>query len=120
MDRKKDPTLNDKSQPSVTSSEEVLRAADEIAGVPESEAGIPPPADAMDLQYRISKADSSPVEGVEELVALEESKDDAAEGDDPGTGPYEGRTVAQLRAAAASKGYATSGSKDDLVERLRG
>jgi len=38
---------------------------------------------------------------------------------DTGTGPYEGRTLEQLRNAARAKGLPVSGSKDELVERLR-
>ena len=38
---------------------------------------------------------------------------------DTGTGKYEDRTVAQLRALAESKGLPTSGTKDDLIETLR-
>ncbi len=39
---------------------------------------------------------------------------------DTGSGPYEGRTLEQLRNAARAKGVAVSGSKDELVARLRG
>lgn len=42
-----------------------------------------------------------------------------ADTDDTGTGPYEGRTLTQLRAAARAKGLPASGNKDELVERLR-
>jgi hypothetical protein len=38
---------------------------------------------------------------------------------DTGTGKYEDRTVAQLRAVAQSKGLPTSGTKDELIETLR-
>jgi hypothetical protein len=39
--------------------------------------------------------------------------------EDFGTGRYEERTVAQLKALAESKGLPTSGTKDDLIETLR-
>jgi len=38
---------------------------------------------------------------------------------DTGTGKYEDRTVAQLKALAESKGLPTSGTKDDLIATLR-
>ena len=56
-DRSKDPGLNDDSQPSVTSPDQVLRQADERAGIKPSEAKIPAPADAIDLAYRTALAD---------------------------------------------------------------
>jgi hypothetical protein len=42
-----------------------------------------------------------------------------ADTEDFGTGRYEERTVAQLKALAESKGLPTSGNKEDLIETLR-
>lgn len=108
VDLKNDPAYNDDSQPSVTSSAEALAAADEMAGVPPAAAVVSVPADVLDMEARRAKAE----EAVEEAPKAE-----AAE--DFGTGNYEDRTVAQLRALAESKGLPTSGTKEDLIERLR-
>lgn len=40
--------------------------------------------------------------------------------EDTGTGPYEDRTKAQLQAVARSQGKPIYGSKEELIERLRG
>ena len=117
---KDDPRLNDDSQPSVTNTYQALKLADENAGVPEGAAVIPAPADAIDMEYRKAIADQS-AEAIGKAVA-EASKEEPNEeaSDDAGTGPFEGRSVAQLKVAAAAKGLPTSGTKDELVERLRG
>ena len=41
----------------MTTPEQVLRLANEAAGIPENAAHIPAPADAMDLAYRTALAD---------------------------------------------------------------
>lgn len=41
-------------------------------------------------------------------------------GDDKGTGPYEDRTKAELQEVLKSQNKPTSGSKDELIARLRG
>jgi hypothetical protein len=126
FDRSKDPTLNDDSQPSVVTEKEAMRLADLNAGVPESAAKIPAPADAIDLAYRTAIADVDAQEVGKAVAAASEagaSPDVEAMGegtDDVGSGAFEGRTLEQLRNAARAKGLAVSGSKDELVERLRG
>ena len=55
-DPKKDPRLNDDSQPSITTGQEALDAANERLGV-EKVTNIPAPADAVDLAYRKAMAD---------------------------------------------------------------
>lgn len=128
VDLKKDPAYNDDSQPSVTSSKEALKLADEMAGVPPVAAKVLPPADAVDLEVRKARADVAAEEVAAGVVAIEEAG--APEGEDAGTaaeeaagdygtGAYEDRTNAQLQALLASKGLSTSGNKDELIERLR-
>jgi hypothetical protein len=120
-DRREDPSLNDDSQPSVTSADEALRLADLNAGLTPAEVAVRAPADAMDLHDRMQRADQSPAEGVEELVAKVEGAPGGpmSTAEDFGTGTYEDRTTAQLQALARSKGLATSGSKAELIDRLR-
>lgn len=126
-DPKKDPGKNDDSQPSVTNPTQALKLADERAGATATEVAIPAPADAIDLAYRKAIADvdadeiGKAVAAKQEAGVPDEAIDVEAMGEgDTGTGPYEGRTLAQLRAAAKGKGLTTSGSKEELVERLRG
>lgn len=130
-DPKDDPGKNDDAQPSVTTPEQALRMADERAGVPAGAAGVPAPADAIDLAYRTAIADTDAQEvGKVAAAAVEsgtpaeaisvEAMGEGTEGtEDVGTGAFENRTVEQLRNAARAKGLAVSGSKDELVERLR-
>jgi hypothetical protein len=123
--REGDPAYNDDSQPSVTNPTQALRLADEAAGVTATEVSIPAPADAIDLAYRTAIADVNAQEVGKAVAAKQaagvpdEAIDVEAMGEgETGTGAYEGRTLAQLQ--AKSKGLASSGSKDELVARLRG
>jgi hypothetical protein len=120
--REGDPAYNDDSQPSVTNPTQALRLADEAAGVTATEVSIPAPADAIDLAYRTAIADVNAQEvGKAAAGVPDEAIDVEAMGEgETGTGAYEGRTLAQLQATAKSKGLASSGSKDELVARLRG
>lgn len=56
-DPKKDPRLNDDSQPSITTGQEALGAANERLGQAAGKVAIPAPADAVDLHYRMALAD---------------------------------------------------------------
>jgi hypothetical protein len=124
MDRS-GPMYNDDSQPSVTTSAEALRLADENAGIPAAEVQVKPPADAIDMEVRKARADVPTEDVVAELQPVGEGTDagvtaNQEAGEDYGTGNYEDRTAEQLRNLAASKGLATGGSKADLIDRLRG
>ena len=65
--------------------------------------------EAKEAKARLAKL---PAEEVVVEAAVEEEPD-------TGTGKYEDRTVAQLKALAESKGLPTSGTKEDLIETLR-
>lgn len=71
-------------------------------------AGVPERVEA--IKARLAEL---PEEEVEAEVEAEEVEGDT------GTGRYEDRTAAQLRALAASKGLPTSGTKADLIDTLR-
>jgi hypothetical protein len=125
VDLRNDPAYNDDSQPSVTTSAEAMRLADEMAGVPPAAVVVRPPADAIDMEVRKARADVATEDVVAELAPVGEGTDagvaaDQEAGEDYGTGNYEDRTAEQLRNLAASKGLATGGSKADLIDRLRG
>jgi SAP domain len=82
---------------------ETNRAAFEAAGATEDVAAI---------DERLGNLDAEFPEVEEEVTPSTEP--------DFGTGNYEDRTVAQLRALAESKSLPTSGTKDDLIAALRG
>jgi hypothetical protein len=79
---------------------EANRASFELAGKAEDVAAI---------DERLAGLPAEDVAVVEEEV----------EEEDTGTGTYEERSLEQLRALARSKGVASSGTKADIIERLR-
>ncbi len=58
---------------------EAMRQADKNAGLPAAATKVQAPADAIDLQAGIEKADETPVEGLAKLVRLQKAKDDTEE-----------------------------------------
>jgi hypothetical protein len=73
---------------------------------------------AKAVKARLKELPKEEVAEVEELPKEEVAEVEEAELD-TGTGRYEDRTVAQLKALAESKGLPTSGTKDDLIATLR-
>jgi hypothetical protein len=70
-------------------------------------------AAGLEAELKLAKARLKDLPAEETVVEEEEAEVDF------GTGKYEDRTVAQLKALAESKGLPTSGTKDDLIATLR-
>ena len=104
-DRDKDPRLNDKSQPSVTTAEEALQKANENAGagVGKNPVGIPAPADAIDLAYRTELADVDAVEVGKKVAKAQKAGVDAEDIDVEGMGEGSPKTTKSANKAKAGK-----------------
>lgn len=74
-------------------------------------------SDNLDDDTRISMENARRNAGIP--VTSGDYAKDKQDAEDTGTGAYEDRTVKQLKATAEKKGVDTSGSKADLIERLR-
>lgn len=71
------------------------------------------------MDDHVAKVQERLAELPEEDEEEEEEEAEVEAEEDFGTGKYEDRTVAQLKALAESKGLPTSGSKADLIDTLR-
>jgi SAP domain len=83
---------------------------------PTGDAPVPIPADELDRRARVEKATMSEEES---RAMTPVTRPEPASGDF-GTGPYEDRTLEQLKALAESRGLSSSGTKAELADRLRG
>jgi SAP domain len=94
------------------------------AGDPAEDPTTPASVNEQGDKIQDPTPDLGPAPGLEpdagDRAAAEAQGFDQADDDGPDRRPYEERTVQELRDLAASRGVATSGSKDELIERLRG